>query len=387
MIDTLQRYLKRYFPLETLFEAGEKPEARNTFNQFRLDGRKRIALAALKFSPWLCAIMFGATLILGLLSQLAAWIPALGGIAAWRTAHLETIKFMDMLSISGLIGYGTNAIAIRMLFRPVKPRPVWGQGLIPAQRERIIHALAQGMHKHILSQELIRRRIEETGLASRLSDLALDGAAGLIQDQELRTLIKDSLYASMEAYAGREDVRLEIRQLIDTRLEQNLDGGLKKFLLQTYKRYQKEDYEEIIDRIVADIPKLAVEVINRLERDLDAGAAWLLTQKAGTEARIMEVFTDLLNRIDITTLLARQMEHFDEARLEQMIWEATNEQLIYIQYLGAVLGVMGGLVIWRPEVMGIGILLLLGVLYALDEWLVRLRRPAAAPAAESVPEP
>ena len=39
-----------------------------------------------------------------------------------------------------------------------------------------------------------------------------------------------------------------------------------------------------------------------------------MLSRSFTEEQIMMVFMDLLNRIDITTLLANQMAHFDEAK-------------------------------------------------------------------------
>ena len=68
------------------------------------------------------------------------------------------------------------------------------------------------------------------------------------------------------------------------------------------------------------------------------------------------------------------MAHFDEARLERMIWEATNEQLLYIQYLGTVLGIIGGLIIIKPAVMGPIFLLVFGILYLVDNLLYRLKQ-------------
>ena len=69
------------------------------------------------------------------------------------------------------------------------------------------------------------------------------------------------------------------------------------------------------------------------------------------EAFFSKLVLDVLERIDIQFLLSKQMAGFDEAKLEQMIWSATNEQLLYIQYLGTILGILGGLLIWQPVLM------------------------------------
>ncbi|GAB4421444.1 MAG: DUF445 family protein [Bacteroidia bacterium] len=375
MFDQFRTYLARHYPFETLLEPKRDSDKGLAFNAYRGSAAMRAFMAVLKVSPWIC----GAGFVWAFSIILAERLTPDGAASLWGSidrfyhAHSSLLQAVNIIAISGLIGYGTNYLAIRMLFRPVERRPIWGQGLIPAQRDRIIYTLANGMHKHILNQDLIRRRVEETGLVRKVNDLIMDGTSGLVRDAELRETVKQTIQTSLEQFAGREDVRKDIRDIIDLRLEENMGGGVKKLLLQTYKRYNKEEYDGAIDKIVQDIPRLVLEVMSKLEKDLDALADFILEQKAHSSEQIMKVFVDLLDRIDITTLLAKQMEHFDEAKLERMVWEATNEQLLYIQYLGTVLGILGGLLIWRPEITGPVYVLGLGLLYVLDKLLYRLR--------------
>ena len=159
--------------------------------------------------------------------------------------------------------------------------------------------------------------------------------------------------------------------MIDMRLEQNLDKGLKKFLLQTYKKYNKEDYEEVIDKIVKNLPQLALEAIEKVEDQLDRAAAFIRKEKEQTAEKIMDLFIDLLNKLDITDLLAKQTAHFNAAELERLVWESTNEQLRYIQYLGTILGMLGGLLIWEPELMITVYVVLIGTIVGLDSLLFK----------------
>ena len=81
----------------------------------------------------------------------------------------------------------------------------------------------------------------------------------------------------------------------------------------------------------------------------------------------------LLNKIDIKGILANQMKHFDERKLERMVWEATNEQLLYIQYLGTILGMLGGLIIWNENMVWI-YMIAMGVIFGLDNLIYRLKK-------------
>ena len=362
--ELIKKYLREYFPFDSLFTRRPKREDGLSFNHYRMQRSMQWIMRGLKLTPWLCLTGFIFTFGAILLSE-AGWIAA---VTAFFSQYEASIQAVNIVSISGLIGYGTNFIAIRMLFRPVVKRPIWGQGLIPAQKDRIIYTLAQGMHKHILSQDLIRRRVEETGLVRRVNHLIMDGGMGLVQDQRLRDEIKRFLYGVMQEWARRPQVRRQVVDILDSHLEDKVgDSEFGSFIFKTYKRFNREQYEEAIIRITEELPQVAMRVIDRLEDELDTVAAFLRMSKPTTEEQIMRVFIDLLNRIDITDLLAKQMAHFDEARLERMIWEATNEQLLYIQYLGTVLGILGGLLIWQPAVMGPSFVIIFGVLYALDK--------------------
>ncbi len=364
MKDTIRKYLQKYYPFETLLGPAEVADAGLGFNKFRLSRGKQVSLMLLRISPWVCAVGFAATFLFSVLP---------GALGAFYTAHQGLMDALLVVCVSGLIGYGTNFIAIRMLFRPVVKRPIWGQGLIPAQRNRIIHTLALGMHKHVLNQELIRQRIEESGLVKRINDIVMNGTIGLLRDEELKQYLKQLIYDSIGQYASREEVRKDIRAMIDTGIEENVEGGVKRFLLQTYKRYNKDEYEETINRVVANIPRVSLEVMGKLEGELDRLAAFIRKNRGASEEYIMKMLVDLLNRIDITGLLAKQMEHFDEAKLERMVWEATNEQLLYIQYLGTLLGVLGGLLIWETRMMAMIYVGLFVVLYFLDQFLFQLK--------------
>lgn len=367
MIDTFKTYFQRHFAFETIFDSEAKEKDQAVPEKHALDKSKQFFLYFLRISPFLCGLGFGFSFLPAFQTN-ALYEMSLLGIPI----SLDFTGILKIICVSGLIGFGTNYIAIKMLFRPVDKRPILGQGLIPSQKDRIIYNLAQGIYRHVLNQDLIRKRVEDTGLVKKVNSLVMDGTVGLLKDSELRDHIKQIIVESMEDYAGRDDVKKEIGDMIDVRLEQNLDKGLKKFLLQTYKKYNKEDYEEVIEKIVKNLPQLALEAIEKLEDQLDRAAAYIRKEKEQTAEKIMDLFIDLLNKLDITDLLAKQMAHFNASELERLVWESTNEQLRYIQYLGTILGMLGGLLIWEPELMITVYVLLIGVIVGLDALLYKL---------------
>lgn len=349
--------LGRHFPLSDLLgDAAATPDGRSLFNAQRVSAGKRLFIRFLAVLPYICGVGFIAAL----------WVPA-------DSPYAALAAFVSMVSVSGLIGFGTNWLAIKMLFRPVQKHPLLGQGLIPAQREVIIHSLARGMHTHILSQELILRRMQESGFMARITHVFLDGTSEMLRDAEVLAALHTLIRTEASEYLAQETVRQQLRDTIEAKIEENLDSGVKKLALQTYKRVSRADYDQAIERLIDQLPNLVVETMQKFDGELERLAAYIQAKKPETEAYVANTLAELLHRIDIAGLLRKQMAHFDEARLERMIWDATNEQLRYIQDLGTILGMLGGLLIWQPRTMAAVFVLLGAAIWGLDALLMRLQ--------------
>jgi uncharacterized membrane protein YheB (UPF0754 family) len=363
----LKKYFERHFSFDRIFEPADPAEAAAAPARRQASAGFKRMLLVLKALPYLCGLAF-------LTSFFFDFGPDDVIQVAGYDLHLEAL--LRMVSVSGLIGYGTNWVAIQMLFRPVKRRPIWGQGLIPAQKERIVWQLAGGIHRHILNEDMIRQRIEQSKLVQRVNDLVIQGVQGVLDDPEFRREIKAMVYLRLKHNLSDEETRARFSRIIDEKLNENLQGGLKGMVFKTYKRWNKNDYETVIQNLLDKVPGTVVEIIEEIEGETDAIIASLQARRGEMEDFLSRLVLDVLERIDIHALLSKQMAHFDEARLEQMIWNATNEQLRYIQDLGTLLGILGGLVIWQPAIMGGAFVGTLAVLFLLDQFLYRLKHPS-----------
>lgn len=371
MKEFIKKYFSRHFPIANLFAAVAQKEAALDFNSFKLSRGRQIWLKILSISHWVCLLGFVVGILLANILKLdfADWqIPIIAN-------KFDPVELLKILCVSGLIGYGTNYIAIHMLFRPVQKRPIWGQGLIPSQRDRIVYTLASGMHKYILAEELIIMNLEKAGLPQKISDFVIDSTNSLIKDEELKDEIREWIVAGMKDYFGQEQIRKDILAVIDAKVDVSLEGGVKKFLVNTYRNYQREDYHAFISKMIDEVPPTAGMVMDRFGDEKTDEIILYLNERRGELAKLISFsIAELLSRLDIPNLLRKQMEHFDDSRLERMVWEASNEQLLYIQYLGTVLGLLGGLLIWQPIFM-LGVYsVLIGGLFALDIFLFNRKK-------------
>jgi uncharacterized membrane protein YheB (UPF0754 family) len=361
----IKKYLNKHFRFEEIFNSTPTAEEENFIAKRKRKVGFFIFLQFLKFLPIVCGLGFAVSFF---------WDFGPNDEIKIAGQVLQMEAFLRMLTVSGLIGFGTNWVAVQMLFKPVHRRPIWGQGLIPAHKERIVWNMAGGIHKHILNEELIRDRITQSGLTQKISRLVVAGVQDLLEDEEFSREIKVLAYKFLKERLTLPETRERFATIIDEKLDENINKGLPGFVFKAYKRLNRKEYASAIDNILNRVPGIMVEVIEEVENESEAIAEAVRVREKEIEGLLLKVVIDILDRIDIRTLLSKQMEHFDEARLEQLIWSATNEQLLYIEYLGTLLGILGGLLIWQPVVMGIGFVSFVVFLFLLDILLHKLKK-------------
>jgi len=97
------------------------------------------------------------------------------------------MKILLFIIIGGLIGWITNKLAIKMLFRPINPHKILGmnfQGVFPRRKDEIAKSLADIIEKELLSKDammdqlLSEEKIES--LKDRLKKVIVDKLSGII---------------------------------------------------------------------------------------------------------------------------------------------------------------------------------------------------------------
>jgi uncharacterized membrane protein YheB (UPF0754 family) len=135
--------------------------------------------------------------------------------------------------VSGLIGWGTNALAIRMLFRPLEWVGLWRigwRGVLPANAERMATICVQLMTRHLLDVREVFARIDPEKISELLSP-ALEKHAAEIVEATLSTRYP-RLWESIPRRARssvQDRVRAEIPEVIH-KLMSELREDLDRYL-------------------------------------------------------------------------------------------------------------------------------------------------------------
>ncbi len=186
--------------------------------------------------------------------------------------------------LGGAIGYLTNYLAVRMIFRPVRPVKFLGlcfQGLVPRRQPELAESIGRIVGDHLLDHEDIARGLEgidlesivkealDRGLARKVESLrSLPLVGGFLTDERIADL-RDSLVKSL----------LKDRGALLDRFEETLEHGL--------------DVKALVRE------KVAAFSVEKLEA--------LVLEVASRELRTIELLGALLGiLIGITQVLAMQ---------------------------------------------------------------------------------
>ena len=244
--------------------------------------------------------------------------------------------------LGGLIGYYTNDIAIKMLFRPYKAVYILGQkvpftpGLIPSNQERLGQNIANAIMKSLLTpeemQNLARRLLQPERLQGGifwLLRLVVDQVKGDKNPRStkilagiLRDLLGESLPRLLKVLARQET-------FLETQINQIFDKVLLEFQLSEEQSIRLADWLlEIVlppDRlrqvIIDFLTDRTIQTIDESFREKTSGTYWVvanlfglkntltrlrtfcLDEKEATNKRLQELIKDLKMRDRIKEVL------------------------------------------------------------------------------------
>lgn len=268
---------------------------------------------------------------------------------------------MRILSISGLIGFLTNWLAITMLFRPLQRRPILGQGLVPAQKERIAFRLATAVSEDLINPEIIKQKIHDSGAISKYREMASQYIRKVIDDPNFRAELKVLAVNYVDEMIAQPQVRTSIAASIIAQIEDNIEENtFEKVALKAYSFIKGQEMQELVEDALKKLPGGVEKGLDKLDIWLDQLPEKINEHSESIEDIVTSLLYKLVNQLDVHSLVEDNLRQYDESRLEKLIKNASNDQLQYIQFLGAVLGTLGGFIIWKP----LGSLAVLGVILA-----------------------
>ncbi len=278
--------------------------------------------------------------------------------------------------LGGVIGYITNDLAIRMLFRPRREirigkwRVPFTPGLIPRQRQRIAASIGSVVSSELLDPATLRQtllsenvtsalrgRIDEVflrwrneprSLREKLSETAGEETVRHYEET-LRVKGADVISEKLVAAdAGGTVMRAAMHSLrekhgfglltglMDDSVTQNLGGRLNRLIAQNAPSFLETEIGRLEDELL-DQPVSALY-------EKYADKAETLKERLMTLYRltVKQKLTEALSAVNIEQMVTDKINAFSAEELEALILSVMKKELRAIVLLGALLGALMG---------------------------------------------
>ena len=297
--------------------------------------------------------------------------------------------------IGAFIGYITNSIAIKMLFRPLKEVRIFGirvpftPGILPRQRNRLAQSIGAMVERELITPEIIRNRLlnEELREKSRVAIISLTEKVfektpnDLLHDHKKLLLDKvngaaEKLFPAVTSSVMDFLEGTEIRKEMESRgriLLMNIFlklNSFQRFFLSAgqYDKTLEEKMPEIISDLITNVGNLLNDskIKNKLldavtssfdkftdEREKTLKA--LIDIGEGEKSKLDNFIFDklvsavdgqienILSSINIKTVVSERIDSLDMIRVERIVLDVMSDQFKWINIFGGILGFLIGL--------------------------------------------
>jgi len=223
---------------------------------------------------------------------------------------------LSSVGIGAIIGYVTNYVAIKLLFRPyksikIKNITIFPQGVIPREKKLLAKKVGEVVRDFILSEK------------------------------EVKKIIK----------AIEKEIENAISKKIDTLLEKKITNFVEK--------------EEIINKLVLFIENFIKEKFSMFATFIDSKMLFSILENINFDVRLKEIVDEyktkeiiknefylfleneipkLFVKSKLDKIVEEKVYSFDEKKLEEMLFSLMQKHFSFINIAGAILGAIIGFI-------------------------------------------
>ena len=285
--------------------------------------------------------------------------------------------------VGGVIGYITNDLAIRMLFRPRKALYIgrfhvpFTPGLIPSQQGRIAQSIGSVVSGQLLNEETLRQTLLSQGTLDTLrkkittflrvlskdertiydclrqpeirgkADISVDALQQKLTDALCAKIVDARLgYAVVDSVVGDKMDFITQNPLFSRLIDGNTQGAIREKLA-----------EKVNELIAEKAPDASAAIVSHYKEELlNARLCDVYARYQDREEKTVDGILDLyvnilggnlgrlLKAINIEQIVVDKINGLDAAQLEATIFGIMKHELKAIVYLGALLGFLMGFI-------------------------------------------
>ena len=285
--------------------------------------------------------------------------------------------------IGAAIGYITNDIAIKMLFRPRRPvyigkfRLPLTPGLIPREKSRIAKSIGSVISEQLLDKDTvrsvlssetminrIRAGIERIIDANRANDDTIEQVLLKFAPQELvdatvsdlKKELSELIHRKITEYPFGADISKTVLLKLTEKINAGPFGLFSGFIDDTLVGNVSQSIGEHIDKAIAENSEDIIRSL--IDKELDKikyyKISYVLDKYSSKLPTLVDFImnsyitvienhlTHILRSLNVAKIVEDKIESFDVVQLEEMILSIMKKELKAIVRLGAVLGFIMG---------------------------------------------
>lgn len=286
--------------------------------------------------------------------------------------------------VGAVIGYITNDIAIRMLFRPRTAKYIFGYklpftpGLIPKEKSRIAASIGDAISKNLMNREVL----EKTLLADEMLDKIKNGINDFVNAQKsnsetvehflgrylspddiryMSESVSNDLSAQIHTALSSAQLGTKIASIVVTHVLDKVKNGmlgmfgadqfismvatpvenlLAKNINEMLSNHSQEMVGTLIDDQITNFMNVPMKnlFIGR-EKQIEKVESTILSLY---KTLVTEQLPRILDTINISKIVESRINEMDVKESEKLILEVMNRELKAIVWLGALLGFVMG---------------------------------------------
>lgn len=291
------------------------------------------------------------------------------------------IGFITGPLVGAIIGLITNSLAIKMLFRPLKPvyldkknkkyQLPFTPGLIPKERTRLASAIGRIIGTRLLDDETLKKALlsdtVHDKLIEKINDFVnqyatmectleefLKEKEYLEKIDEKEEIIKDKI----GKYTSKKLVDANIGKIImDLAIEEISKKLNPMFMSMLTKTINVEHLAEKIDTIADEkVPPIIGKYIDKeynkiKNKSVSEAVDWLINLYPNYQEKIWEFYkkiveekaSDIIKEFNIAKIVEEKINEFDLQEMENMVMEIAKKELDALVWLGGLLGAIMGI--------------------------------------------
>ena len=296
------------------------------------------------------------------------------------------LKYLAFPVVGAVIGYITNDIAIRMLFRPHQAKYFMGihipftPGIIPKEKSRIASAIGKAVSENLMNREVLEKSLLSDEMLTKISDaidefVTTQSANNETIEEFARHYLPQEDIDAMRENATDGIVRMITSKLQDSKLGESIARMATQHVMEKTRKSVAgrfgadmllQPIAQLVEGILAKhineilhnnsrqmVENLVAEESTKLTgmtmRSLMTGHDEQVKQaKNGILNAYRVIITEHLPRIlqdiDISTIIEQRINDMDMDEAEAIILDVMKKELRAIVWLGALLGsIMGTL--------------------------------------------